>query len=172
MDVDRTKGRVYLSRSHEYSRQPETTRVNATYRGLVTLPHTSRVQFAKYMQRTLASARAQGMTDRDIHKATGISPSTFHHWQNGESVPKFATLQRFCKGLDVDVEEALATLRSDVRKAPEPEPPMDPDVLKLLRKIADPTTSPETVAFIKAQMRFLANMPEPTTRRVRRRRAS
>lgn len=172
MEANRANGRVYLSRSHEYSRQPESTRVNATYVGLVSLPHTSRVQFARYIHRALDDARGRGMTDADIKHATGVNPSTFHNWQNGKRVPEFVTVQKFCRGLGLNVEDALATLRSDVRQPTAPEPPMDPDVLRLLRRLADPNTSNEIKLQIRATMRYLADLPEPAPAKRTRRRAS
>lgn len=146
--------------------------VNATYLGVVTIPAVKRHRFARFIERGLTSARTRGMTDKDIAKATGVTASTFHRWSNGEVVPRFPTLERFCLALGLSIDEALSTLRGDVRQAVAPEPPMDPDVLILLRKLANPNVSAETKAHIKATMRYLAGLPEPNQTPRRRRRAS
>lgn len=159
-------------RPRDNSHERDRGRKSATYLGLVTLPAAKQIRFGQFVARGLNAARARGMTDREIAQVTGVRSSTFYRWQNGTTVPRFPTLEQFCTALGLDYGEALATLRGDTRQATAPEPPMDPDVLKLLRKLADPNVSAETKAHIRATMRYLADLPEPAPAKKTRRRAS
>jgi transcriptional regulator with XRE-family HTH domain len=138
----------------------------------VTLPQLNRTRFAQFIKRGLDNARARGLTDPQIAKAAGIPASTFHRWQNGQQIPRLVKLEMFCRGLGLNLDEALATLRTDIRQTTAPDPPMDPDVLKLLRKLADPDVSATTKTHIRATLRYLADLPEPNQTPRRRRRAS
>lgn len=159
-------------RPREQSHERDQSRKGATYFGLVTHPAIRQDRFGQFIARGLNAARARGLTDRQIAQATGINQATFYRWQNGEVEPRFAKLQQFCVALGLDYTEALAALRGDTRQTTTPEPPMDPDVLRLLRKLADPNVSAETKAHIRATMRYLADLPEPKPVKKSRRRAS
>lgn len=99
------------------------------------------------------------MTDRLVEEATGIRASTFHRWQRGEVAPTVDKVRQFCAGLGVSSTEALAALGMGPREAT-PEPPMDPVVLAILRKMADPSTSEETKEYIRTTLRLLVDMAE------------
>lgn len=107
------------------------------------------------------------MTDPQIEKATGIRASTFHRWRRGEVAPTVDKVRQFCAGLGVPVDQALAALGMGPREAT-PEPPMDPDVAALLRKLEDPNTNAETKEFIRTTLRHLVAMPVQRTRRGRK----
>jgi len=101
------------------------------------------------------------MTDRTIHAATGVNPKTFHRWQNGEVAPNVETVRKFCEGIDASFEDALAALGLNSERGREatPPPPMDPDVLALLRKLADPRTNTATKAYIRRTIKLLNALP-------------
>lgn len=121
-----------------------------------------RVRFSRFVERALNGARIRGMTDKDIQAATGIMPSTFHRWRRGDlrTTPDIGKVRAFCTGLGVSVDEALAALgMTPERDNPAPEPPMDPDLLLILRRLADPNTPAAEKVFIKESLRMLADRP-------------
>lgn len=120
------------------------------------------------MSRALEAARTRGLTNRDIHQATGINPTTFHRWARGDvrSTPDIANVRAFCRGLGLDVEEALTALgMTGARDNPAPAPPMDPDVQRLLRKLADPSVPETEKLFIRESLRMLADRGTGSRRR-------
>lgn len=119
-----------------------------------------RVRFAAFVDRALAAARSRGMTDRDIHKATGVMPSTYHRWRRGElrTAPDIGKVRAFCAGLGIPAAEALTALgMTGERTAPEPEAPMDPDVRLIMRQLLDPNTPAAEKIFIRESLRMLAD---------------
>jgi len=123
-----------------------------------------RVRFSRFIERTLKDAYGRGLTAVEIEKAAGIRLSTIHRWRRGEIAPSVDKVRQFCTGLGIPATEALAALGMGGRDATEPEPITDPDVLALLRKLADPNTNAETKAYIRATMRYLVNLPEAPAR--------
>src|SRR6185436_10126581 len=101
----------------------------------------------------------RGMSAVEIEQASGIRLSTIHRWRRGEISPTVDKVRQFCAGLGVSTTEALAALGMGPREAT-PEPPMDPVVLAILRKMADPTTSEETKEYIRTTLRLLVDMAE------------
>jgi len=51
-------------------------------------------QRAVFRRRLLQARTAVGLSQRDIAKATGVSPSTVAGWENGESAPREPTAAR------------------------------------------------------------------------------
>jgi len=130
-----------------------------------------RVRFAAFVTRALRSARERGMTDRTIHAATGVNPKTFHRWQNGAVAPNVETVRKFCEGVGASFDEALAALGFSPRtREATPPAPIDPDVLELLRKLADPRTNAATRAYIRRTIKLLNNLPADETAPRRRHR--
>lgn len=122
-------------------------------------PNVNRARFARFVARTLASARDRGMTDKDIHAATGIPPSTFHRWQKGQlaTAPDLDKVKRFCEGLGVSVSAAMTALGlAPGRDTTEPEPPLPPEVRTILRKLADPNVSDSDKLVIRELLKLLA----------------
>lgn len=118
-----------------------------------------RVRFARFVERSLTSARYRGMTDKDIEAATGVKSSTFHRWRRGEvkSTPDLGKVRAFCAGIGVEIEEALTALGvTGERTNPEPEPAMDPDMKLIMRRLVDPHTPAAEKIFIKESLRMLA----------------
>lgn len=134
---------------------------------MATSPDVSRARFSRFVKRALTDARDRGMTDRDIHTATGVNPSTFHRWQRGDfsGPPGIERVRRFCEGLGIPPTAAFVALGiSEGRDDPEPEPAIDPDVRLILRALADPSVSDEDKAGIRQVLRMLAGRSRSATR--------
>lgn len=122
-------------------------------------PEINRARFARFIARVLADARDRGMNDAAIYAATTVSPATFHRWQRGNftSPPGVDKITAFCEGLGVPPSAALRALGADEgRDDPEPDPPMDPDVRRILRALVDPSTSDAEKMLIKETLKMLA----------------
>jgi transcriptional regulator with XRE-family HTH domain len=127
-----------------------------------------RVRFAHFVDRALTSARARGMTDKDIERATGVRSSTFHRWRRGEvqTVPGLDKVRAFCEGVGADLAEAMAALGvTGERDNPAPEPVVDPDMRLILRQLADPNVPEAEKVFIRESLRMLAERAERSGRR-------
>lgn len=118
----------------------------------------ARARFAQYVKRALRDARARGMNDADIARATSVQPSTFHRWQRGEGaqLPTIAKVRSFCEGLDVPLRPALIALGIDDSREPTPEPPLDPDLRRIARILADPGVPEADKQAIRHTVRMLA----------------
>lgn len=139
---------------------------NGTQYGGVIAP-VSRARFARFVAHALAAARDRGMTDKDIAAATGIGTSTFHRWQRGEfaTAPDLSRVRAFCEGLGVSTREALAALGMSERQPTAPEPPMDPDVLTVLRALADPNVPADEKRMIRDMIGMIADRHRRPRRR-------
>lgn len=103
------------------------------------------------------------MTDKDIHAATGVPPSTFHRWQRGNFVtaPDLDKVRRFCEGLGVNTAGAMAALGlAPVRDSAEPEPLLPPEVRTILRRLADPNVRDSDKLVIREMLKMLAEQAE------------
>lgn len=99
------------------------------------------------------------MTHQQVAKATGVGASTFHRWQRGDfkEAPELDRVRAFCAGLGVSPVEALAALGvNEARDNPEPDPPMPPEVIAILRRLADPNVSARDKLVIREMLRMLA----------------
>jgi transposase-like protein len=119
-------------------------------------------RIALWVQRAIAEAQHGGMSYADIAAATEVNPSTWHRWRTGETEPQLPALRSFCDGLGLDFAQALDALRQPApRRAAEP--PMDPDVLKILRRLADPDYPAEMKKKIKVMLRNLAELADASS---------
>ncbi len=50
---------------------------------------------------------SRGVIAADVARATGIVPSTFSDWKNGNSIPKVEKLALLAKYFDVSIEHFL-----------------------------------------------------------------
>ncbi|WP_030488167.1 hypothetical protein [Micromonospora chokoriensis] len=100
------------------------------------------------------------MTDKDIARVTGIGASTFHRWRRGEGreLPELEKVQAFCDGLGVSVVGAITALglNPSVRDDPEPEPPLPPEIRKILRTLADPNVADSDKLVLREMLKMLA----------------
>lgn len=155
-----------------------------TYLGRVAVDReVARVNFARFVQSSLDAARARGLTDPKIEEATGVATSTFHRWRRGawgQEWPKLQAVIDFCKGLGIAEEDAFAALGLRGERTPAAPPgPIDPDVLRLLRALADPNVAKPEKDAIRMLLRSLAiqasvtpAQPKPSTRPLRKRRSA
>jgi transcriptional regulator with XRE-family HTH domain len=134
-------------------------------------PSVARARFGRFVERALRDARDRGMTDKDIHAATGIGPSTFHRWQSTEGgLPKLDRVMAFCVGLEIPPEAALNALGiTGERPTATPESPLDPDLKRLARILTDPNVPEAEKQAIRHTIRMLARAsriesePEPAS---------
>ncbi len=106
---------------------------------------------------------AAGLSKVELARRLGVDRATVSRWEQGLNRPEDAeVVQRFADLLAVDLEHALATAGLRPSRAPRPaEPvPTDPDVLKLLRLLADPATPEHVKDQIRVMMRVLADMAD------------
>lgn len=129
-------------------------------------------RFSRLMEQVLTDARAKPMTDLEIRAATGVGPSTFHRWKRGDfgkQGPQIDKIRAFFDGLkragveSADVARAMNALGVEVAPA-RPEDDLDPMhnpyVRTVLRKLADPKTSPQMRTTIHQMLRYLANLTD------------
>jgi hypothetical protein len=139
----------------------------------------ARATFAQFVRTALDAARARGLNDPAIETATGLAASTFYRWRKGQwgrEWPKLQQVIDFCRGLEIPEEDAFAALGLRSERTATPPAPMDPEVVKLLRALADPNVPKAQKDAIRLMMRSLAAMPtsqpKPSTRPIRRRRGA
>jgi transcriptional regulator with XRE-family HTH domain len=158
------KGRLSRARNlaHPRDNRPD----KGTYRLVVsTSLDVRRAKFAAFIRAALEGARIQrGWTVAQLLEATNVGKTTFYRWMNGNWTedPEAAKVRDFCDGLDIPAEQAFKILwPGKLERAAAPEPaPMDPDVLALLRKLADPSTNEQTKQFIRNAIRSLTELAE------------
>lgn len=106
----------------------------------------------------------------------GINRNTISRWELGYYGPdKAADVIALADATGTDRQEALAAAGIlPVGESPErprhPEPPMDPDVRRLLRALADPDTPPGEKQFIRDFLRLAAQRLDALEAEQRRRR--
>jgi len=151
--------------------------VNGTYVGGVAVDRElAKANFAQFIRRALQAARARGLTDNNIRDSTGVGVSTFHRWQRqdwGPGWPDLTAVIGFCTGLGIPEEDAFAALGLRGERQPSAPAPLDPDVRKILQRLADPNVSPGEKDAIRLMFRSLAVHaeavpPKPSTRPRRR----
>lgn len=140
------------------TRPQENRPANGTYRQRVAVSRdVARARFAAFVKRALRDARDRGMTDQSIQRATGVTQSTFHRWQQGEGgLPTINKVRAFCDGLDLPLRPALIALGMDDAREPTPEAPPDPDLTRIARILADPNVSEAEKLAIRHTIRMLS----------------
>lgn len=117
------------------------------------------------------------MNDAAIEQATGLAASTYYRWRGGQWGREWPRLQQvidFCKGLGIPEEDAFAALGLRGERTPTAPAPLDPDMVRVLRALADPNVPKTEKDAIRLMMRRLAAIPpeqaKPSTRPLPRRR--
>lgn len=140
----------------------------------------ARANFAQFVRGAVDTARARGLNDAAIEEATGLAASTFYRWRGGQWGREWPRIQQvidFCKGLGIPEEDAFAALGLRGERTPAAPGPLDPDMVRVLRALADPNVSRTEKDAIRLMMRRLAaippeQVPKPSTRPLRKRRAT
>jgi len=116
------------------------------------------IAFSRFVDRALTDARARGLTVKDIEKRTNLARSAFYRWRRAEvASPRPSEVRQFCEGLGIPVATAAAILGwTGERQPTAPEPPMDPDVYQILRRLVDPSVNDAEKRAIRATLRYLA----------------
>lgn len=118
-----------------------------------------------------------GLGKSELARRLGVDRGTVHRWETGQSRPEdAATVQAFADLFGLDVDEVLATAGLRIG-APSPgrstsEPPLDPDLVIIMRRLTDPTASEAEITTIRATLRYLAEQAQNRERASRDRRAS
>jgi transcriptional regulator with XRE-family HTH domain len=119
-----------------------------------------RQAFADFVRAALADARAaHGWNGSEVARQTGLSRQTINRWRRGEwsSDPEPARVVTFCEKLGIDPDTAFANLGwHQAAAVPPAEPPMDPDVAALLRRLVDPAVSDYEKYHMRETIRYLA----------------
>ncbi|HET8682053.1 MAG TPA: helix-turn-helix transcriptional regulator [Micromonosporaceae bacterium] len=115
-----------------------------------------------------AMRSATGMSGAELARRLEVDRATIWRWEAGRQRPENSDLvHRFAQLFSLDLDEALdaAGLRPASARRPDRERPvpMDPDLKELLRKLADPSTSPATKDFIRRTLSYLASLPDAPT---------
>lgn len=123
-----------------------------------------RTAFARWVERALHDAKAtRGWSQRRVLEESGVGRTTLHRWLKGDWIedPEAAKVRDFADALDIPVAIPFAILWPGKRdKAPRPEPaPMDPDLIELARRIADPAVPEAEKYLIRETIRSLAARP-------------
>lgn len=153
---DRHPWRNYRTRQH--SAATERPPKFGTYRQRVAISRdVARARFAAVVKRALRDARDRGMNDAAIAKATGVQPSTFHRWQRGEGtkLPTIDKVRAFFDGLEIPLRPALAALGMEETREATPPPPLDPDLTRIARILADPSVPEAEKQAIRRMIRAL-----------------
>jgi transcriptional regulator with XRE-family HTH domain len=114
-----------------------------------------------------------GMTGAELARRLNVDRATIWRWEAGKQKPESAEIiKAFANTFGLTVPEVMtaAGLWPSGEPAPRTEAPMDPDVLKLMRMLADPDTPESTKVQIRAMLRVLAEMVEDQSKPPRRRR--
>jgi hypothetical protein len=150
-----------------------------TYLGRVAVDReVARVNFASFIASAVAAARARGLNDVSITEATGVGFSTWYRWRRGDwgrEWPKLQQVIDFCTGLGIPEEDAFAALGLRGERTVTPPTPIDPEVMRFLRALADPDTPKAQKDAIRLVMRSLDSappQPKPSTRPLRKRRSA
>ena len=107
---------------------------------------------------------ATGMTGAELARRLDVDRATIWRWEAGRQKPESPDLiKAFADLFGLDLDDALkaAGLRpsTEERQAAAREP-TDPDVLKLLKLLADPATAETTKTQIRAMLRVLAELAD------------
>lgn len=125
--------------------------------------HARKIAFAAFVRDALRDARVtRAWSGTEVSRRTGVSRQTINRWTRGDWVsdPEAGRVVAFCEGLGLDVAVAFGILgwdRSGPARPTRNEPPMDPDVAAILRRLADPNVSDLEKFHIRETIRYLAN---------------
>lgn len=106
---------------------------------------------------------AAGMSKVELARRLNVDRATVMRWENGSTRPEQAdVVARFAELFATDLDEALmaAGLLPVSRPVAPRHEPTDPDVLKLLRMLADPDVPDPIKEQVRATLKFLADLAD------------
>lgn len=121
--------------------------------------------FSRWVRQVLIAAREErGWTDKDLEKATGLGPRTWHRWQGndfGPKGPQVDSINKFCDGLGIprSVPYKILGLTGEYPIVTPPEPEIPADVREILRRLRDPNFPDAEKFHIKATLAALVARP-------------
>lgn len=130
----------------------------------MTTPEAARAKkFAMFITGVLNDMRANGMTNADIERATGISKSTFYRWRDGDYVhlPRPDQVWDFCVGLGIPPDAAGGLLGwTGPQEGTTPPPLMPPTWRRIQQALDDPATDAGRKQAIRELIRAAANLAD------------
>lgn len=123
--------------------------------------------FAAFIRNALNDARTvRAWTGTEVSRRTGVSRQTINRWVRGDwsTDPEPERVVAFCEALGIQAGVAFRILgwdRSEATRPTGPQPPMDPDIEALLRRLLDPETPDADKYHIRETVRYLAYRPRP-----------
>lgn len=142
--------------------RPAQTRSAVLYRVHVgDTPTPDRGTWAAYVAATRTRV---GLNKSELARRLGIDRGTVHRWEQGTSRPEDAVVvTKFAHLFGLDVDEVLTVAGLRVGTMPTPtqptkEPPLDPDLRIIMRRLADPAVSEAEKTAIRATLNYLANI--------------
>jgi transcriptional regulator with XRE-family HTH domain len=113
------------------------------------------------------------MSQVELARQLGVDRVTVYRWESGKQRPEnLAIVQRVAEVLELPVDEVLAAagllLGTPAPTKPSREPPMPPELLDVLRLLADPDTSAADKEYIRRTLINLSNLPPVNGERHRR----
>lgn len=126
----------------------------------MTTPAARAKKFAMFITGVLNDMRANGMTNADIERATGISKSTFYRWRDGDYVhlPRPDQVWDFCTGLGIPPDAAGSLL--GWTNGPEAGSPLPPPWRKIQQALDSADTDPGRKAAIRELLRAAVNLAD------------
>jgi transcriptional regulator with XRE-family HTH domain len=123
-----------------------------------------------------AARKQAGISKREAARRAGISEGRWRQIVTGIQKagevdipvnPRRTTVEAMARAVGVNPDRAIVAAGFEPARRPQPDEaeidktPLDPDVVAILRKLADPNVSNEQKFLIKEMLRSLAAMPAP-----------
>ncbi|WP_158619070.1 helix-turn-helix transcriptional regulator [Micromonospora sp. M71_S20] len=110
-----------------------------------------------------------GMNKSELARRLGIDRTTIIRWESGKSRPEDPTVvEAFAQlfGLDADEVLTAAGLRTGSPSSGRStsDPPLDPDLVIIMRRLNDPLTPDAERATLRATLRYLAELADQAER--------
>ncbi|MEU4777504.1 helix-turn-helix transcriptional regulator [Micromonospora sp. NPDC023633] len=110
-----------------------------------------------------------GMNKSELARRLGIDRTTIIRWESGRSRPEDpAVVEAFAALFGLNADEVLVAAGLRVGTSPPgrstSDPPLDPDMVIIMRRLTSPTASEAEKATIRATLRYLADLADRTER--------
>jgi transcriptional regulator with XRE-family HTH domain len=118
-----------------------------------------------------AAREAAHLSQSEFARRIGVDRVTVYRWETGRQKPEDGDMvRRFAEVAGTPLDESLsaAGLRPDdtrIPRTPTRDPALDPDILVILRRLADPDTPEAEKVAIRGTLRYLAELANQSRRR-------